>query len=163
MTEIRALTVKPPWSWAIAHGRKTIENRSWATQYRGPIAIHAGKAWDGDGESSPHVQSAWRRFVAELPPMKCHHGPLRRESLWMHSGAVVAVADLVDVCTVQGGHTSCDCGQWAAPFQCHWRLDNVRPLAEPVSAKGALSLWRLPDDVDAAVRAQLGVEVATRA
>lgn len=48
------------------------------------------------------------------------------------------------------------CGPWAARGQYHWRLANVRALPEPVPCKGALGLWTLPDDVEAAVAAQLG-------
>jgi hypothetical protein len=38
-TATRTLTVRQPWAWAIARGHKDIENRSWTTRYRGPIAI----------------------------------------------------------------------------------------------------------------------------
>lgn len=144
---MRALSVKQPWCWAIIRGTKRIENRTWTTAYRGQIAIHASLPWDRGGENSEVIQAEWRQFA---------QGPLHRSSPGIESGAVLAVADLVDVCTTQGDHTSCRCGStWAAPYQCHWKLDNVRPLREPVPCKGALSLWRLPDDVDEAVRAQL--------
>ena len=39
---MKALTVLQPWAWAIIHGPKRIENRTWRTNYRGPLAIHAG-------------------------------------------------------------------------------------------------------------------------
>ena len=38
---MRCLSVRQPWAWAICSGEKTIENRSWATDYRGTIAVHA--------------------------------------------------------------------------------------------------------------------------
>jgi ASCH domain-containing protein len=40
---MKALTIQPPMSSAIITGIKTVENRSWATNYTGPLAIHAGK------------------------------------------------------------------------------------------------------------------------
>lgn len=155
---MKSLTVKQPWAFAIAHLGKQIENREWSRSWRGQIAIHAGKGWDTRSAESPVLSKAWDRFVADLPPGNCHHGPLRRESLWK-SGTVIAVATLADICTVQGGYTDCQCGPWAVPFQCHWHLTDVRPLSEPVPAKGALGLWTLPDEVEAAVLAQLGAEV----
>lgn len=149
----RALSVKQPWCWAIVNGPKRIENRSWNTAYRGQIAIHASLPWDNGGENSQIVQSEWRQLTGD--------GSLRRSSAGIEFGAVLAVADLVDVCTVRGDHTSCWCGTtWAAPYQCHWRLENVQRLTEPVPCRGALSLWRLPDEVDAAVRAQLAERAA---
>ena len=38
---MKALTLWQPWASLIACGAKKIETRSWATKYRGPIAIHA--------------------------------------------------------------------------------------------------------------------------
>ncbi len=40
---MKALTLHQPWASLIACGRKRIETRSWKTDYRGPLAIHAGK------------------------------------------------------------------------------------------------------------------------
>ncbi|SFM09617.1 ASCH domain-containing protein [Pelosinus propionicus] len=39
---MKAITILQPWASLIACGAKQIETRSWATQYRGLIAIHAG-------------------------------------------------------------------------------------------------------------------------
>lgn len=38
-----ALSIRQPWAWLIVAGHKDIENRSWQSQYRGPVLIHAGK------------------------------------------------------------------------------------------------------------------------
>ncbi len=43
---MRALTVCQPWAWAIVHGSKDIENRTWHTHFRGTLLIHAGKSRD---------------------------------------------------------------------------------------------------------------------
>ena len=40
---MKALTLYQPWATLIAIGAKKIETRSWGTNYRGPLAIHAGK------------------------------------------------------------------------------------------------------------------------
>jgi hypothetical protein len=39
MSQVKALSVKQPWANLIAAGEKTIETRTWATDYRGPILI----------------------------------------------------------------------------------------------------------------------------
>jgi endogenous inhibitor of DNA gyrase (YacG/DUF329 family) len=36
---VKALSVKQPWASLIAEGEKTIETRTWATDYRGPLLI----------------------------------------------------------------------------------------------------------------------------
>ncbi|KXG09931.1 hypothetical protein AT864_01491 [Anoxybacillus sp. P3H1B] len=43
---MKAITIKQPWATLIALGEKKFETRSWKTNYRGKIAIHAGKTID---------------------------------------------------------------------------------------------------------------------
>ena len=38
---MKAITIKQPWASLIATGLKDIENRSWKTNYRGRVLIHA--------------------------------------------------------------------------------------------------------------------------
>lgn len=57
---MKALSIRQPWAWLIIrpdltaldmrqaalqdHGMKPVENRTWKTQYRGPLLVHAGQA-----------------------------------------------------------------------------------------------------------------------
>jgi hypothetical protein len=41
--------LKQPWAWAVAAGKKNIENRSWCTPYRGTVYIHASSKLDRGG------------------------------------------------------------------------------------------------------------------
>lgn len=42
---MKALSIKDPWASLIVAGKKTIELRTWRTNYRGPILIHrSGKS-----------------------------------------------------------------------------------------------------------------------
>ena len=41
--ELKALSIKQPWASMIERGEKTIETRTWATKYRGPLLIVASK------------------------------------------------------------------------------------------------------------------------
>lgn len=43
---MKAISVKQPWAWLIVHGFKDIENRTWATDFRGEVLIHASKEFD---------------------------------------------------------------------------------------------------------------------
>ena len=40
---MKAISLWQPWASLMAYGFKTIETRSWATLYRGPLLIHAAK------------------------------------------------------------------------------------------------------------------------
>lgn len=46
---MKALSIRQPWAHLILHGGKDIENRSWPTNVRGRVLIHAGDQLDEDG------------------------------------------------------------------------------------------------------------------
>src|SRR3954468_20845299 len=46
LNKLRALFLKEPWAWLVVNGYKDIENRSWRTQHRGPLLIHASRSLD---------------------------------------------------------------------------------------------------------------------
>lgn len=150
---MKALSVRPPWSAAIAHFGKRVENRSWYTRHRGPLAVHATVKLDGGGD---HLFTHVARVAGQ---------PVERvRDLSQVRSAIIAVARLTAVCSASlavepGSSLRCPCGPWAVAGQRHFLLADVRALAEPVPATGTLGLWELPDDVEAAVRAQLGAEV----
>jgi hypothetical protein len=137
---MKALTVRQPHAWAIAHGFKPIENRSRLTHHRGPLVIHSGKEWDALGEAA----------VAEAVDIARSQGhklsvPMREDAPWSSTGLVLAVVDVVGVCTESRHAPSvvCDCGPWARPWATHWQLANVRRLAEPFPARGHEYMWEI--------------------
>ena len=146
---MRGLSVMQPWASAIAYGKKTVENRTWGAPEwitGQAIAVHASRGVDWDATAA-----AW--IAAGLTP---YDGTAKHKA-WTASltlGAVVAVARVTGSCVPWkcGG----ECSPWAVKGQDHWQLADVRPLADPVPCRGMLGLWRLPDDVEQAVRAQLG-------
>ena len=34
---MKALSIHQPWAWAILNAGKTVENRTWSTNYQGPL------------------------------------------------------------------------------------------------------------------------------
>ena len=156
---IPALTLWRPWTACFTalpeHAAKRHENRSWGTSYRGPVFLHAGQRWD-----STALQVA-RRIVRQFDDGLDVDRLLPAGPAAYPTG-VVAVADLVAVCSLSRWSAShrCDCGPWAFPGQWHWRFANVRALPEPVPCRGAQQLWYPPADVVAAVEAQLAEAVA---
>ena len=47
---LKALSIRQPWAWLMVNGLKDIENRTWRTQFRGRIYVHASKRWDYEGQ-----------------------------------------------------------------------------------------------------------------
>ena len=127
---MKALTLTQPWATLVALGHKQVETRSWRTQYRGPIAIHAAKGFPSEACRFAGVERAIGRIPARIP-----------------RGAVVCIINLVDCQPTEevalrisglerhlGDYTP---GRWA------WLFDpaSLHVFDEPLAAKGALSLW----------------------
>jgi hypothetical protein len=63
---VKVIVIRQPWAWLIVNGFKDIENRSWATRYRGPLLIQASAHRLSKEEMQEHRTYARRRKV-ELP------------------------------------------------------------------------------------------------
>lgn len=150
MIEIRGLSVRQPWAACIASGRKTTENRTWPTRYRGPVLIHAAQAVDTDAlQISARREHMWRALAAD--PTLVHV-----------RGAVIAIARLTD-CHLED-HQGC-CAPWGETGRgiWHWTLQDVVKLSSPVPCKGRLGLWIPDGGLMAALREPLGLTDAVLA
>lgn len=119
---VRALTLWQPWATCIVRGTKRIENRSWGTDYRGLLLIHAGKTLD----------------------LRAHQVPLTRPFLRrpLPFGAILAVARLIG-CHPDDGW----CSLWAQPGGWHWHIADVTPLSRPIPYPGERGLWTPPAEL----------------
>ena len=129
---MKAITLHQPYATLIALGVKTIETRSWSTSYRGPIAIHAGKAaidpeLIGD-RTLDIILDTWGLNINELPS-----GCVVATSWLTSVERTEALRDLVDDDDLQWGNFA------AGRFG--WVLDTVVPLDPPVPARGSQGLW----------------------
>jgi hypothetical protein len=113
---MKALTIAQPYADMIAKHEKLIENRTWATSYRGPLAIHAGKS------------RSWLEEDDE------------KERQGMVFGAIVAIADLRDCTRLEDLPLDLRTSKHANGPWC-WVLRDVRPLSMPVFCRGAQGLW----------------------
>lgn len=114
-----ALSVRQPWAWAILHGGKDVENRSWRTAYRGPLLIHAGRR--------PDTATPW-----PAPP-DCPFPHLDQ----LPYGALAGLVELIDVVPY-----SPEQGPWAIGPWC-WVLRDPRPFVQPVPWRGMQKLFEV--------------------
>lgn len=112
---MKVLTIRQPWAWAIMFAGKGIENRSWRTHYRGPLAIHAGAKVETDATLPRRVRAP------EAGDLVC--------------SAILGVVDVVDV--VESSRSPWFHGPYGLV------LRNPRPLLKPLPCKGRLGLWDL--------------------
>lgn len=152
----KAITLSQPYATLIAIGAKKIETRRWATTYRGPLLIHAAAGLGPVGG---------KQGLYEITRDEPFRSPILRAGyagyINLPLGGIVAMCEIVDCLTTRhiknvkivrrvnslssdyewlwteqekafGDYTD---GRYA------WLLADVRPLPEPIPAKGALGLW----------------------
>lgn len=111
---MKALTLTQPWATLVAIGAKRIETRSWRTNFRGRIAIHAAKGFQAWAKSC--VLNDWGFFGALNPEHAAHLREAglvlipsvsgRSELGKLPLGAVIATCNLVDVLPMLSGWLS---------------------------------------------------------
>lgn len=156
MRPIPALTICQPYAHLIVtpqaelptppegfpNQQKRVENRRWSTDYRGPLAIHAGKSrkWlelaeDGDGNE------------LEVDIYGLRPGELVY-------GAVIGIAELIDCVPIDRRYVRDGWPDWLQrkypwlPKHEHaegpygWILENARRLVTPIPARGQQGMWQ---------------------
>ncbi len=154
---MKALTLTQPWATLVAIEAKRIETRSWSTNYRGPLAIHAAKGFPEEAQFICFQDPVFRFILSEhdlielgKPYLGKHKFPL---------GCVIATCELVGV--DQFGHWVNDrkpmvWGKGKYIFELTdqerafgdysigrfgWFLANVKRLETPIPVRGSLGLW----------------------
>ena len=120
---MKAISLRPPWPYAIFHLGKNIENRRWPTKYRGPLLIHASKTWDENGYN--FLTYRFDEFV----PSKEHHV----------FGAIIGQVHLID-CVDQS-----DSRWFFGDYG--FELEDPEEFKKPIPYRGQLGMFDVPDRV----------------
>lgn len=134
---MKTLTLTQPWASLVAFGAKQIETRSWGTEYRGRIAIHAAKSFPLWARDTCRL-ALFDRTLQEHDVFSWHQLPV---------AAVVATATLVDCKVIDMFTQLPDEDSHERAFgtfergRFMWLLDDIVALPQPVPARGALGLW----------------------
>ena len=119
---MKTLTIHQPWAWAIVEGFKDVENRTWPTQHRGKLLIHAG--------TSKKSLKAATEFMQQ-------HGISIPTLVY---GSIIGEVEIVD-CIKNSSSI------WAIEDHYHWVLVNPVKYSVPIPCKGQLGLFNYhPDD-----------------
>ncbi len=144
---MKAISLTEPWAQLVALGAKRVETRSWATAYRGPLAIHAAKGFPGWAKdlcvSTVFLEAlGWPRPNGVITQSWLDETNDRIKSL--PRGVVLATCRLVE-CVRTEKMTFLSAEELAfgdySPGRWAWILEDITVLPEPVPAKGALGLW----------------------
>ncbi len=138
--QARCLSLWQPWATLIASDAKVYETRSWKTDYRGPVVIHAAKHWT-------HVE----KTRCKTHPFDKALQRARHKGLAMPLGEIICVVDLVAIHRVEdiqdrlihpdyGKSWEWHFGNYANNGRYAWELRNVRTFY-PVPMRGQQGLF----------------------
>lgn len=127
---MKVLTIREPWASLIIEGYKEYEFRSWKTNYRGKILIHAG-----------------------LNIEKNNLVKFKDYDINIQKGKIIGEAMLTDCVKVTEDFQKellkkdkIVYGQSDHAIDYAWKLENVIKYEEPISVKGKLGLWNYEFD-----------------
>jgi hypothetical protein len=115
------ITLRQPWAWAVIHGGKDIENRSWKPAQPVRLLIHAGRTLD-------------RRGVEQL-----HRRGFPVTGAELAGGQIIGMVDCL-TWTQQRPRS-----HWAdAKSRWYWQLTSPVPIKTPISMLGQPSFFHPP-------------------
>ena len=127
---MKVLSLIEPYATLIKNGIKKIETRSWKTNYRGKLYIHA---------SSTRIPKEYRdnRELMDLVDIND-----------LNYGNIICSCNLVDcvemndefIEKIKKNKLEYICGIYAKGRYA-WILDNVEVMNKPISVKGHLGIW----------------------
>jgi hypothetical protein len=133
---VKALSLTQPWASLVALGEKRVETRSWNTNYRGLLAIHAAKTyprWAKELAGQEPFYSSLRAPIGNYsyPELRCGQ-VLCIVSLTVIRFTQTVRDDLSEKELAFGDYSD---GRFA------WCLSLFEPVSPPIPAKGHLGLW----------------------
>lgn len=158
---MKVITLQDPWASLVRLNEKHIETRSWKTNYRGPLLIHASKK-----SNAKNLNLVWEEpFYSALKPQ--HILVQGKLAIQYYSGCIIAKCNLVDCLEIKiSGDRAAFLGNNRiiitavevpelcfgdyTPGRFAWILEDIEPLEKPIPAKGQLGLWEF--DLEGALK-----------
>lgn len=161
-SRFRGLTLHQPWASLMAWGYKTVETRPWQIGYRGPMAIHAAKAFQPYAVEVCMANLTIRRILLQ----KMHETGICRDQRVTRSrleellplGAIVAKCRLDDIVSTSAMGTlseplfkrmqrEIEFGNYR-PKRFMWFTSDMRAFVRPIEYTGMQGLWYLDPAYD---------------
>ena len=156
---MKALSIRQPYANQILYTGKDIENRSWKTELRGFVALHAA-GQIAEGFTSDLKDISRRLLGSRREPLLSTTEDAIKASIYLPKGykntvtlsAIVGVVEIVD-CVEE--HASPHFYRSFGDTNFGFVLRNPIPLEKPISVKGRLGFWTVPIEVEKQIRRQL--------
>lgn len=125
---MKALTIKQPWATLIMQGDKRFEFRSWKTNFRGDVLIHAGKGLDKE------AVVRLKKYLPDELPM----------------GKILGKVTITDCVPMSDEFAKMLSKENSDIYTSHsfsnnygFKIENVEVFDTPIDAKGQLGFWNI--------------------
>lgn len=133
---MKVISLFEPWASLIKEKVKYIETRSWKTNYRGELYIHASK-----------------RKLAKKDYLEYKEQLDLLTNTDFKYGYIIAKCKLVDckymddtlICEVKNNHNEYICGSYSVGRYA-WVLEDIEMIELPIQVKGQLGIWNYEED-----------------
>ena len=122
---MKVLTLKQPWATLISEGLKEYEFRSWNTNYRGKLLIHAGVSIDKEEIKKYNYDYPKSRIVALVELIDCIKIDDKFNKMIKDKNSIV--------------YGSKDRDGYA------WKIKLIKKIDDNKEIKGKLGLWNIED------------------
>ena len=126
---MKVLTLKQPWATLVAEGIKKYEFRSWKTNYRGTVLIHAGARVDKKEMGrfkSLNLEYPAKKILAEVEIEDCLELDDKLNNIIINENNIAYGSKY------RSGYA--------------WKLKNVKKIKYNKEIKGKLGLWNIEID-----------------
>lgn len=127
---MKVLSIREPWASIIINGYKKYEFRSWKTNYRGKIFIHASKNIE-------------KNNIKRFEKLNINYNP----------GFIIGEAEIVDCIPVSSEfenslitENELIYGATRNRTGYAWKLDNIKIIDKPIKVDGHLGLWNFEEE-----------------
>ena len=127
--KLKVLTLRQPWATLVAEGIKKYEFRSWKTNYRGKVLIHAGTVIDKDDmKKYEHMNLDFpsRRIIAVVEIEDCLE--LDKDL----NKKIISENNIAYGHKIRTGYA--------------WKLKNIKKIDYDKEVNGQLGLWNIDLD-----------------
>ncbi|MDD2181037.1 MAG: ASCH domain-containing protein [Bacilli bacterium] len=133
---MKVISILEPWASLIKENIKCIETRSWKTNYRGELYIHASK-----------------RKITKNNCIEYEEQLSLLDNIDFKYGYIIAKCKLVDckymdkqlINDIKKNHNEYICGGYSIGRYA-WILEDIEPLKKPIPAKGQLGIWNYEEN-----------------
>ena len=143
---MKAISLIQPWASLIVMGVKKFETRSWKTEYRGNLLIHASSKLPTDFQKDKFTEGSYfKDYIAdmELLPYGVVIGKVNLVGIYRAEDLISPQALFKDVLISEHEKALGDYSQGRYA----WALEEALLFKTPIPYRGALGIWEFPDNL----------------